>query len=164
MLDFLSFSLFVVCVCVCFYCLPAGGFVDDGRSATSGLYRPGFQEMKEACKVRVEHSNHLVPVPCVSRRLPPLMLFVSLSFFPSCAGWCFSIISLAFGTAFVSNTFNNSVPREDSRSKHPSRFVAQFHRSHSIHFKMEVCTVFTSARHALHCPTHQRKVDLLTII
>lgn len=152
-------------MCVCVFLLSSGGWfcrrwpLCHVWIISTGI--PGDERgVQGACRALQSFGARSM---CVSP-IASFNAFCFSLFFPSCAGWCFSIISLAFGTAFVSNTFNNSVPREDSRSKHPSRFVAQFHRSHSIHFKMEVCTVFTSARHALHCPTHQRKVDLLTII
>lgn len=103
--------------------------------------------MKEACKVRVEHSNHFVSITDCA-------LILSLLSFPFFLFWMV-VYLLGFKSDAVT-----SVPGEDSSPEYPSRFVAQFHRSHSIHFTMEIRSVFPSARDALHCPAHQRKVSI----
>ena len=78
----------------------------------------------------------------------------------------FLFLSFSLGLALVWTLFLHtqlstiSVSGEDSRPKHQSGFVAQFHGGNSIHFQMEICSVFPSSRHAMYRPTHQRTVQI----
>ena len=140
--DFCCFFYFLL-----FYCLPG----DHGRVWIISTGIPGDERgVQGACRALQSFGAH-----SLCRRLPPLMpLFFSL------------FLSFSLGLALVWTLFLHtqlstiSVSGEDSRPKHQSGFVAQFHGGNSIHFQMEICSVFPSSRHAMYRPTHQRTVQI----